>query len=119
MRDIIINGQKNGIDELNYNLLIDGEDTTIDKPEVKPETKPEVKPEEKPEIKPETKPEVKPEIKPEVKPEVLPSEGENSENKNDKLPQTGEPISPTQVIFIALALSAVGVLIIKKKENVA
>ena len=123
MRDIIINEWKNGIDELNYNLLIDGEDTTIDKPEikpeVKPETKPEVKPEEKPEINPETKPEVKPEIKPEVKPEVLPSEGENSENKNDKLPQTGEPISPTQVIFIALALSAVGVLIIKKKENVA
>lgn len=123
MRDIIINEWKNGIDELNYNLLIDGEDTTIDKPEikpeVKPETKPEVKPEEKPEINPETKPEVKPEIKPELKPEVVPSEGENSENKNDKLPQTGEPISSTQVIFIALALSVVGVLIIKKKENVA
>ncbi|MEN8076421.1 5'-nucleotidase C-terminal domain-containing protein [Clostridioides difficile] len=29
MRDIVINQWKNGVDKLNYNLLIDGEDTTV------------------------------------------------------------------------------------------
>ena len=114
MRDVVINNWKeNGIKELNYNLLIDGEDTTIDTPSE--EVKPEEKPEEKPEVKPETKPEVDSEVKPEQ-----PSKDENvSAGKGDTLPNTGAPISSAQVVVMSLAMVGIGVTMFKKKEDIA
>ena len=113
MRDIIINQwQENGIVELNYDLLIDGEDTTVT-----PEVKPEVKPETKPEVKPETKPEVTPDTNGTVESDK--EDTSNNNESNGKLPNTGAPFSSTQVVIIALAIATVGALIINKKENVA
>ena len=113
MRDIIINQwQENGIVELNYDLLIDGEDTTVT-----PEVKPEVKPETKPEVKPETKPEVTPDTNGTVESDK--EDTSNNNESNGKLPNTGAPFSSTQVEIIALAIATVGALIINKKENVA
>ena len=113
MRDIIINQwQENGIVELNYDLLIDGEDTTVT-----PEVKPEVKPETKPEVKPETKPEATPDTNGTVESDK--EDTSNNNESNGKLPNTGAPFSSTQVVIIALAIATVGALIINKKENVA
>ena len=104
--------QENGIVELNYDLLIDGEDTTVT-----PEVKPEVKPETKPEVKPETKPEVTPDTNGTVESDK--EDTSNNNESNGKLPNTGAPFSSTQVVIIALAIATVGALIINKKENVA
>ena len=73
-----------------------------------------------------------PEETPEETPETTPGESGNDENiesgnntesntneGNNKLPQTGSPISSSQVIFIALVITAIGVVVLKKKENVA
>ena len=37
---------------------------------------------------------------------------------NNKLPQTGSPISSSQVVFIALVITAIGIVALKKKENI-
>ena len=72
----------------------------------------------------ESKPEETPETKPEVNPggsENSGSEnntGNNSIGSNDKLPQTGTPVSSAQVVFIALVITTIGVVLLKKKENV-
>lgn len=102
MRDIVIKEWSNGIEELNYNLLIDGEDKTV-------------------EVTPEETPESKPEEKPEVTPEDIPngSENESESESNNTLPKTGSPISSVQVVFMALAIISIGVVAIKKKEKSA
>ena len=71
----------------------------------------------------------KPEEIPDTKPEVVPGEsgnsgsgnnaGNNSSQGNDKLPQTGAPISSLQVVFIALVITEIGVIVFKKKEDIA
>ncbi|MEE0725833.1 MAG: 5'-nucleotidase C-terminal domain-containing protein, partial [Clostridium saudiense] len=105
MRDVIINEwQTKGIEKLNYNLLIDGEDTT--------------------DIVADEKVEVKPEITPEQVPSETPDSNENVESDKgtgsvEKLPQTGTPLSSAQVIFISLAIIAVGFVIFNKKEEIA
>ena len=67
-----------------------------------------------------------PEETPEIKPEVVPGESGNGNNTGsnntegvDKLPQTGAPISSAQVVFIALVITTIGFVVLKKKENVA
>ena len=71
--------------------------------------------------------ESKPEETPETKPEVNPGESgnvgnteeeNNSTGSNDKLPQTGAPVSSAQVIFMALVITTIGVVVLKKKENI-
>lgn len=42
----------------------------------------------------------------------------NTNEGNNKLPQTGSPISSSQVVFIALVITAIGIVALKKKENV-
>ena len=84
------------------------------------------------ELKEDNSVEVNPEEIPETKPEINPGDGGNDENiesgnnignnstgGNNKLPQTGAPISSIQVVFIALVITAIGVVVLKKKENVA
>lgn len=46
------------------------------------------------------------------------NEESNSTEGNNKLPQTGAPISSIQVIFIALVITAIGIVLLKKKENI-
>lgn len=105
MRDVIINEwQTKGIEKLNYNLLIDGEDTT--------------------DIVADEEVEVKPEITPEQVPSETPDSNENVESDKgtgsvEKLPQTGTPLSSAQVVFISLAIIAVGFVIFNKKEEIA
>lgn len=209
MRDVVINQWENGIDKLNYNLLIDGEDTAIipeamvgaidtsivtlidgngsyESPlemkindveinkvkaflnNLKKLGKLEVEAEETDdytvfkikvslldksledlyiifnvdntltevisainELKEDNSVEVNPEEIPETKPEVNPGDGGNvgnieSENNignnstgaNDKLPQTGAPISSIQVVFITLFITAIGGVILKEKESI-
>ena len=65
-----------------------------------------------------------PEETPEIKPEVVPGGNGNNTGSNNtegvnKLPQTGAPISSIQVILIALVITSVGFVFLKKKENIA
>ena len=79
-------------------------------------------------LKEDTSVDNKPEETPETKPEVNPGGSENSGSENntgnnsigsnDKLPQTGTPVSSAQVVFIALVITTIGVVLLKKKENV-
>ena len=210
MRDVVINQWENGIDKLNYNLLIDGEDTSVipeamigvidtsivtliagdgsyENPlemkindveinkvkaflnNLKQLGNLEIETEENDEytvfkmkislrnkstedlyitfnvdntltevietiksLKEDSSVESKPEETPETKPEVNPGESgnvgnteeeNNTENNstvsNDKLPQTGAPVSSAQVILIALIITTIGVVALKKEENVA
>ena len=204
MRDIVINQWKNGIDKLNYNLLIDGEDTAVipeamsgiidttivtlingdgsyESPlemkindveinkiksflnNLKQLGNIEIETEENGEytvfkikisladkslenlyitfnvdntlveiieavneLKENNSVDPNPEETPEIKPEVVPggSGNENNAGSNntegvDKLPQTGAPISSAQVVFIALVITTIGFVVLKKKENVA
>ena len=112
MRDIIINQWSNGIDKLNYDLLIDGEDTSVI-----PEETPEVTPEETPEVMPEEDSQETPNTNEKV--ESGSDENNSTTESNNKLPQTGAQVSSTQIVFIALALISVGIIAIKKKENIA
>ena len=83
-------------------------------------------------LKEDTSVDNKPEETPETKPEVNPGESgnvgnteeennteNNSTGSNDKLPQTGAPVSSAQVILIALIITTIGVVAFKKEENVA
>lgn len=204
MRDIVINQWENGIDKLNYNLLIDGEDTAVipeamsgiidttivtlingdgsyESPlemkindveinkiksflnNLKQLGNIEIETEENGEytvfkikisladkslenlyitfnvdntlveiieavneLKEDNSVDSNPEETPEIKPEVVPggSGNENNAGSNntegvDKLPQTGAPISSAQVVFIALVITTIGFVVLKKKENVA
>ena len=204
MRDIVINQWENGIDKLNYNLLIDGEDTAVipeamsgiidttivtlingdgsyESPlemkindveinkiksflnNLKQLGNIEIETEENGEytvfkikisladkslenlyitfnvdntlveiieavneLKENNSVDPNPEETPEIKPEVVPggSGNENNAGSNntegvDKLPQTGAPISSAQVVFIALVITTIGFVVLKKKENVA
>lgn len=207
MRDVVINQWKNGVDKLNYNLLIDGEDTTvipdamagvvdtsivtliggngsyesplemeindveIDKVKgflnnLKQLGNIEIETEENDEytvfkikislldksstelyitinvdnaltetisaineLKEEGSVDTKPEEIPDTKPEVVPGGSENGGSENntgnnssqgsDKLPQTGAPISSLQVVFIALVITGIGIIVFKKKEDIA
>ena len=210
MRDVVINQWENGIDKLNYNLLIDGEDTSVipeamigvidtsivtliagdgsyENPlemkindveinkvkaflnNLKQLGNLEIETEENDEytvfkmkislrnkstedlyitfnvdntltevietiksLKEDSSVESKPEETPETKPEVNPGESgnvgnteeennteNNSTGSNDKLPQTGAPVSSAQVILIALIITTIGVVALKKEENVA
>lgn len=204
MRDIVINQWENGIDKLNYNLLIDGEDTAVipeamsgiidttivtlingdgsyESPlemkindveinkiksflnNLKQLGNIEIETEENGEytvfkikisladkslenlyitfnvdntlveiieavneLKENNSVDSNPEETPEIKPEVVPggSGNENNAGSNntegvDKLPQTGAPISSAQVVFIALVITTIGFVVLKKKENVA
>ena len=204
MRDIVINQWKNGIDKLNYNLLIDGEDTAVipeamsgiidttivtlingdgsyESPlemkindveinkiksflnNLKQLGNIEIETEENGEytvfkikisladkslenlyitfnvdntsveiieavneLKENNSVDPNPEETPEIKPEVVPGESGNGNNTGsnntegvDKLPQTGAPISSAQVVFIALVITTIGFVVLKKKENVA
>lgn len=209
MRDVVINQWENGIDKLNYNLLIDGEDTAIipeamvgvidtsivtlingngsyESPlemkindveinkikaflnnlkklgNLKIETeetddytvfKIKISLKDKSlediyitfnvdntltevisainELKEDNLVESNPEETPEETPETTPGESGNDENiesgnntesntneGNNKLPQTGSPISSSQVIFIALVITTIGIVALKKKENI-
>ena len=204
MRDIVINQWENGIDKLNYNLLIDGEDTAVipeamsgiidttivtlingdgsyESPlemkindveinkiksflnNLKQLGNIEIETEENGEytvfkikisladkslenlyitfnvdntlveiieavneLKENNSVDPNPEETPEIKPEVVPggSGNENNAGSNntegvDKLPQTGAPISSAQVVFVALVITTIGFVVLKKKENVA
>lgn len=204
MRDIVINQWENGIDKLNYNLLIDGEDTAVipeamsgiidttivtlingdgsyESPlemkindveinkiksflnNLKQLGNIEIETEENGEytvfkikisladkslenlyitfnidntlveiieavneLKENNSVDPNPEETPEIKPEVVPGGSGNEDNAGsnntegvDKLPQTGAPISSAQVVFIALVITTIGFVVLKKKENVA
>lgn len=97
--DIQLEWETNGIPTLNYDLLVQGEDTTVEIPET----------------------EIKPEVTPEVNPNTPSTDGGNSENlnKNDKLPNTGLPLSSAQIALIALSMATVGALMFKEKENIS
>ncbi|WP_166484815.1 bifunctional metallophosphatase/5'-nucleotidase [Clostridium cuniculi] len=84
------------------------------------------------ELKEDNSVESNPEETPEETPETTPGESGNDENiesgnntesntneGNNKLPQTGSPISSSQVIFIALVITTIGIVVLKKKENIA
>ena len=83
------------------------------------------------ELKEDNSVESNPEETPEETPETTPGESGNDENiesgnntesnsteGNNKLPQTGSPISSSQVVFIALVITAIGIVALKKKENI-
>lgn len=83
------------------------------------------------ELKEDNSGESNPEETPDETPEKAPGESGNDENiesgnntesntneGNNKLPQTGSPISSSQVVFIALVITAIGIVALKKKENV-
>lgn len=119
--------RENGVPSLDLNLLIAGEDTTVEETpenipeeEIKPEIKPEVKPEE------EIKPEVNPEEDSDIKEDITNNDIENTEdkeednNKTDVLPQTGDIFGTTQILLMSAGIIATGgVLLKKKKDNVA
>ena len=83
------------------------------------------------ELKEDNSVESNPEETPEETPETTPDESGNDENiesgnntesntneGNSKLPQTGSTISSSQVVFIALVITAIGIVALKKKENI-
>ena len=83
------------------------------------------------ELKEDNSGESNPEETPDETPEKAPGESGNDENiesgnntesntneENNKLPQTGSPISSSQVVFIALVITAIGIVALKKKENI-
>ena len=118
MRDIIIEQWSNGINKLNYDLLIDGEDTTI---EVKPEETPDSTPDSSIEETPDSTPE---EVTEETSNGSITVENGNSENnngniENNELPETGSQVSSTQILIISLAMILIGLVAIKKKENIS
>jgi len=84
---------KNGAPELDFNVLVAGEDTTVDKPteEEKP-TEPNVQEEENKPSSPNT-------------------------NKPSKLPQTGAPITPDVFGTMGIMAIALGGYIVKKKKS--
>ncbi|WP_346929469.1 5'-nucleotidase C-terminal domain-containing protein [Clostridium sp.] len=93
---------KNGAPELDFNVLVAGEDTTVDKPteEEKP-TEPNVSEEEnKPSIPNTNKP---------SNPSKL--------SKPSKLPQTGAPITPDVFGTMGIMAIALGGYIVKKKKS--
>lgn len=111
--------RENGVPDLDLNLLIAGEDTTV-------EETPENTPEE--EVKPETKPDE--EKTPEVNPEddgtveettdTTDTETEEDANKVDVLPETGDVFGTAQILLISAGIIAAGGALLKKKnDNVA
>ena len=90
---------KNGVPELDFNVLVAGEDTTVDKPteEEKP-TEPKIPEEEN-----------KPSIPNTNKPSKL--------SKPSKLPQTGAPITPDVFGTMGIMAIALGGYIVKKKKS--
>lgn len=86
---------KNGAPELDFNVLVAGEDTTVDKPTE----------EEKP-----TEPNVPEENKPSIP-------NTNKPSKPSKLPQTGAPITPDVFGTMGIMAVALGGYIIKKKKS--
>lgn len=103
MREIVMNQWKaNGIEKLNYDILIDGKDTADT-------GKDEEEDQENGEI------EVKPEENPSEKPEL---DGNESTDK-EELPETGSPISSASIILIALVITAIGIRKLKEKEDIA
>lgn len=110
----------NGIEALEYDLLIAGEDTTEDKPEVDVPVEDE-----------ENNTEVKPEVKPEDNETSKGEEGNsniiaggsnntnnNETNKGDKLPNTGAPVSSVQIFAVALLLVVAGTVLTKKNKEI-
>lgn len=94
----------NGIQDLDNNLLIAGEDTT-EKANEETNT----------EINSEVKAEVKPEVKPEVKEEVVQTES----GKYDVLPETGSVVGTIPMLMLALGATSLGGILLKKKDDVA
>ena len=107
-----------GIKDLDFNLLIAGEDTTV---EEKPDNNTEVPGTEevKPETKPETKPEVKEEIKSETNKEVKEEVAQNEKGKGNTLPETGDVFGTTQILIAAVGIASLGGILLKKKDDVA
>lgn len=89
---------KNGVPELDFNVLIAGEDTTVDEPTEEKPTEPNV-PEE--------------ENKPSTPNANKPSKPSNS----SKLPQTGAPLTPDVFGTMGIMAIALGVYISKKKKS--
>ncbi|MEW8994608.1 5'-nucleotidase C-terminal domain-containing protein [Clostridium sp.] len=93
---------KNGAPELDFNVLVAGEDTTVDKPTE----------EEKP-----TEPNVpKEENKPSI-PNANKSSNPSKLSKPSKLPQTGAPITPDVFGTMGIMAIALGGYIVKKKKS--
>lgn len=90
----------NGIQDLDNNLLIAGEDTTEKANE---------------ETNTEINSEVKAEVKPEVKEEVVQTES----GKYDVLPETGSVVGTIPMLMLALGATSLGGILLKKKDDVA
>ncbi|WP_346912295.1 5'-nucleotidase C-terminal domain-containing protein [Clostridium sp.] len=90
---------KNGVPELDFNVLVAGEDTTVDKPTE----------EEKP-----TEPNVPVE---ENKPSTPNTNKPSNPNKPSKLPQTGAPLTPDVFGTMGIMAIALGGYICKKKKS--
>ncbi len=99
MRDALAEEwNKNGVPELDFNVLIAGEDTTVDEPTEEKPTEPNV-PEE--------------ENKPSTPNANKPSKPSNS----SKLPQTGAPLTPDVFGTMGIMAIALGGYISKKKKS--
>jgi len=90
---------KNGVPELDFNVLVAGEDTTVDKPTE----------EEKP-----TEPKIPEE---ENKPSIPNTNKPSNPSKLSKLPQTGAPITPDVFGTMGIMAIALGGYIVKKKKS--
>ncbi|WP_346939559.1 5'-nucleotidase C-terminal domain-containing protein [uncultured Clostridium sp.] len=90
---------KNGVPELDFNVLVAGEDTTVDNPTE----------EEKP-----TEPKVPEE---ENKPSIPNTNKPSNPSKLSKLPQTGAPITPDVFGTMGIMAIALGGYIVKKKKS--
>lgn len=104
----------NGIKDLDLNLLIAAEETIEEEdinPEINPETNPEVNPGTDTEIDTEVDTETNGESKDEV------SQSENG--KYDVLPETGSVFGTTSILVVALGVTSLGGVLLKKKNDVA
>ncbi len=102
MRDAMAKDwNKNSVPKVDFNALVAGEDTTVDKPTE----------EEKP-----AEPNVPEENKPSTPNTNNPSKPSNSSNQS-KLPQTGAPLTPDAFGTMGIMAIALGIYISKKKKS--
>ncbi len=102
MRDAMAKDwNKNSVPKVDFNVLVEGEDTTVDKPTE----------EEKP-----TEPNVPEANKPSTPNTNNPSKPSNSSNQS-KLPQTGTPLTPDAFGTTGIMAIVLGLYISKKKKS--
>ncbi|WP_346886166.1 5'-nucleotidase C-terminal domain-containing protein [Clostridium sp. UBA4395] len=101
MRDAMAEDwNKNGVPEVDFNVLVAGEDTTVDKPTEEKPTEPNV-PEE------------------ENKPSTPNTNNPSKPSNPSKLPQTGAPLIPDAFGIMGIMVIALGGYIAKKKKRSA